>query len=100
MPEYRNVYVTHYFDDEKLLSLYVNDKGHTKVIGVDDNFYTVEEDVIAYIDILMDAVDNDKTEAFDYIVDFLRHLKNTGVEELNKEYLESFDHPIDEYGVY
>lgn len=99
---YRDVFVSVFIDSEKYLVVYVNDKGNTRVVNYDDNFYSVEDDIIAYDEMLRDSLKDDTTNDVrevdkedylrllsDYIKSVEKELETSDLEGLNWEYLES-----------
>ncbi len=98
--EYADLCVSVFADMDKCLLVFVNDKGTCKVINFDSNFYSVENDIIAYIDLINDSLDNDIKETKPFIVKWLKHLKKQGIEEVNNDYLETYKYSIKEYGVF
>lgn len=89
---YRDSYISLFFDDEKYLAIFVNDRGQTKVLNIDDNFYCVEEDIIAYSELIKHATD-DENEQKEYLKAFINYTKSElekGKQELNIDYLEHY----------
>ena len=99
---YRDIFVSVFVDSEKCLVIYVNDKGNTRVVNYDDNFYSVEEDIVAYDEMLRDSLKDDTTNDIrevdredylrllgNYIKSVEKELETSDCEGLNWEYLES-----------
>lgn len=86
---YRDAYISVFFDDAKLLAIFVNDRGQTKVLNIDDNFYCVEEDIIAYKELLEHTYADDE-ERVNYLGTFINYTIEAvkkGGQDLNYEYL-------------
>ena len=83
--DYRDTYISVFFDSEKLFVIFVNDRGHTKVLNIDDNFYCVEENILAYKDLIEDATDNVE-EQRDYLGTFINYVMKHE-SDLDFEYL-------------
>lgn len=56
---WRDPCVSVFGDEDKVLAVYVNDKGKTRVINYDDNFYSIYEDIRAYNELLLDSLEVD-----------------------------------------
>lgn len=85
---YRDAYISVFFDDKKLLAIFVNDRGQTKVLNVDDNFYCVEDNIVAYKELIEHTADDEEQTNFlgtfiNYTIDEVRK----GGQDLNYEYL-------------
>jgi len=88
---YRDSFISMFFDDEKYLAIFVNDRGLTKVISVDDNFYSIEEDIIAYRDLIAHSLATEE-EQKEYLRAFASYCEQSLYDmgqELNYEYLNS-----------
>ena len=87
---YRDFYVSVFVDEQKYLIVFLNDMGQTKVINFDSNFYCVEDDIIAYRDIIEHSSAS-KDEQYEFLRDFIifvqKELDGTN-DKLNWEYLE------------
>lgn len=78
--EYSDTFVTVFNDLDKMFVLFVNDKGHTKVVNVDSNFFYVESLVETYYDMLFDSfcnwgIEDSKKERKEYVKKFIKHLE-------------------------
>ena len=88
---YRDCYMSLFFDDEKYLAIFVNDRGLTKVLSTDDNFYSVEDDIIAYRDLIAHS-SADTDEQKEYLRAFINYTQkelDKANQTLNWEWLES-----------
>lgn len=86
---YSDDYISVFNDSEKCLLIFVNDRGFTKVLNYDDNFYSVEDNLIAYNELIMHAT-SDKNEQKDYLNRYRQFIEEETKEsgyELNFEYL-------------
>lgn len=86
---WRDDFITIFCDYEKCLIVFVNDRGDSKVLSFDDNFYTIEDNIVAYDELIKKTylpIDEQKT----YLGEFVRYcedeIKGSGY-ELNFEYL-------------
>ena len=99
---YRDIFVSVFVDSEKCLVIYVNDKGNTNVVNFDSNFYSVEDDIIAYDEMLKDSLKDDTTNEIrevdredyfrflgNYIKSVEKELETSDLEGLNWDYLET-----------
>ena len=89
---YRDYYVSLFNDDEKCLLVFVSENGKTKVLSYDDNFYSIEDNIIAYYEVLKEATQDDE-EIKDYLGAFIDYIKSEMKnynEELNIDYLEHY----------
>lgn len=89
---YRDYCVSLFNDEEKMLLIFVNDRGNTKVLNYDDNFYSVEDNIIAYYEVLKNTI-TDEEEQRGYLEAFIDYVKSElkkNNEELNAEYLEHY----------
>lgn len=88
---YRDYFVSVFFDNEKLLAIYVNDRGiFTKVVNVDSNFYSPEYDVIAYKQVIYcsSATEEEQKECLSDFIAYTEKELNKYNETLNWEFLE------------
>ena len=99
---YQDICVSVFVDNNKCLIIFVNDKGNTRVVNFDSNFYSVEDNIIAYEEMLRDSLLDDTTNDIrevdredyskllkDYIKSVEKELETSDLEGLNWEYLES-----------
>ena len=89
--------VSCFVDFNKCLLVFVNDRSETKVINFDSNFYSVEDNIIAYELLLRHSLgikgrpkEDERKEYERYLRAYVRHIKRQipKDEELNIEYLE------------
>lgn len=89
---YRDDYITIFCDTEKCLLVFLNDRGDTKVLNFDDNFYSIEEDILAY-DELIKKTYLPSEEQKEYLGKFVKYceeqVKGSGY-ELNHDYLDHY----------
>lgn len=85
---YRDTFITLFNDEEKCLAVFVNDRGQTKVINYDDNFYSVEDDILAYDELIKHAT-SDKQEQQEYLHKFIDFIRGLVGNDLNTEFLEA-----------
>ena len=87
---YRDPFITMFHDDEKYMVVFVNDRGECAALSYDDNFYCVEEEIIAYVDLINRSFNGWKSEEKDECIrKFIKHIeKKIKPEQLNWEYLE------------
>lgn len=83
---YRDTYITLFNDEEKCLAVFVNDRGQTKVINYDDNFYSVEDDILAYDELIRHATSDEK-EQQEYLHKFIDFVRSFVGDKLNTEFL-------------
>ena len=89
---YRDYCISVFNDDEKCLLIFVNDRGNTKVLNYDDNFYCIEDNIITYYELLKNTLDNED-EHKEYLEPFIAYIKKEieGYnQELNIDYLEHY----------
>ena len=89
---YRDSYISIFNDDEKYLAIFVNDRGQAKVLNYDDNFYSIEEDIIVYNELIKHAT-SDLQEQQEYLGKFIKYVKREVKKsnaELNIDYLEHY----------
>lgn len=70
---YRDFYITLFNDNQKYLAVFVNDRGLTKVINYDDNFYSYIDDIEAYDTLIKHATD-DEQEQQKYLGKFIKYI--------------------------
>lgn len=90
---YVDSYITILCDYDKCLIIFVNHYGQTQVLNFDDNFYSIEENILAYNDLIKKATD-DEQEQQEFLGNFIKFCENEMKEcneELNYEYLEHND---------
>ena len=100
--QYSDTFVSVFVDTNKGLGVFVNDKKHAKVVDFESNFYSIEEDIEIYEEMLRDSLLDEDTNDIrevdkeDYIeclnsyIDFvLKANDDMSEDELNWEYLES-----------
>ena len=82
---WRDFFVTIWCDTEKCYSVYLNDKGLTKTINIDSNFYSPEDDIIAYKEMIdtSSAQGKDKSKFLKRFIDYVKSMGH----DLNVEYL-------------
>ena len=93
--DWQDAFVSCFVDYNKYLVVFVSDCGMTEVLNFDSNFYTIEEDIVAYDNMLrhsslFDRQGNaDQKEYMRYLRRYVRHVKRKipEDEELNLEYL-------------
>ena len=85
--QYRDTFISMFDDSEKALTIMVNDKGKTKVINYDDNFFYIESLLDTYLELIEDS--------FKYWVD-----RELDIEELKaiKQLLQDFYKNLKQYG--
>ena len=87
---YRDWFVSMFNDNQKLLIIFVNDIGDTKVISYDSNFYCIEDNIIAYREVLFKSIEDneERNEFLKAFIDFVKQEIKDSDDELNIEYLE------------
>lgn len=89
---YEDYYVSVFNDWNKCMVVFVSDEGMCKAISYDSNFYSPEEDILAYVELINHSFRGIQSEEKDfYINKFIKHVERElakGNEELNWEYLE------------
>ena len=86
---YRDFYISLFNDEQKCLAVFVNDRGLTKVVNWDDNFYSYLDDIDAYNTLIKHATDDDE-EQQQYLGKFIKYLARElakGEQEIDYEYL-------------
>ena len=94
---WQDQFVSVFIDSDKCLVIFVNDKSNTKVLNFDSNFYCIEEDILAYEELLRDSLtyggelEEDTYKEFlrDFIKDTEEQVKDT-TQEIAWEYLEFY----------
>ena len=56
--DYSDMHVVVFVDVEKGAIIMANDKGKSEVINFEDNFYSVEEDIVVYDKLLQDSIEH------------------------------------------
>ena len=69
---YRDAYISVFCDNQKCLLVFVTDKGLTKTVNIDSNFYTIEDDIITYKE-LIEVATQDKQEQINYLGTYLNN---------------------------
>lgn len=91
--QYRDTFVTLFHDEEKMALVFLNDRGKTKSISYDDNFFYVESLVEEYYEMLLDSFQHWRTkELCDDDLDEMRIYLSGFYLWLNKEQQEE---PLD-----
>lgn len=90
-------FITIFCDQNKCLLVFINDRGDSKVLSFDDNFYSIEDNILAY-DELIKKTYLPIEEQKKYLGEFYRYCeeecKQSGC-ELNNEYLDHYGIQID-----
>ena len=93
---YSDIYITQFVDTEKCLTIFVNDRGQTQVINVDSNFYSAEDNVVAYYMLIKHATDDaDEQKEFlgRYLAFVESEIKDTDT-QISYDYLRGADLPL------
>lgn len=85
-------FITIFCDRNKCLLVFINDRGNSKVLSFDDNFYSIEDNILAY-DELIKKTYLPIEEQKQYLGEFVKYcedeIKGSGY-ELNYEYLDHY----------
>lgn len=82
--DFKDDTITIFNDDDKLILVFVNDRGNSEVVSYDDNFFYVEYLLDTYLDLLEKSFrgwrnreldQNDYEEIKVYLKRYYRHLK-------------------------
>lgn len=90
-------FITIFCDQNKCLIVFINDRGDSKVLSFDDNFYSIEENILAYDELIKKTylpIEEQKT----YLGKFYRYCEEEckqGGYELDNEYLNHYGIQID-----
>ena len=89
---WRDDFITIFCDYEKCLIVFINDRGDSKVLSFDDNFYSIEDNILAY-DELIKKTYLPIEEQKKYLGEFYHYCEEEckqGGYELNNEYLDHY----------
>lgn len=100
--DYKDYIVSVFVDNDKCLSVFVNDRGETRVINFEDWAVCNEDYVIAYNDLLVDSFkgcrgyisDQDKDEMAGMLQKYFKHIKK----QVGNDYEWDYDY-LERYGV-
>lgn len=90
--QYEDDCITIFCDDEKCLIVFVNDRGDSKTLSFDDNFYSIEDNILAYDELIKKTylpIDEQKKYLGDFVKFCEEEIKGSGY-ELNYEYLDHY----------
>lgn len=85
-------FITIFCDQNKCLLVFINDRGNSKVLSFDDNFYSIEDDILAY-DELIKKTYLPVEEQKKYLGEFYHYCEEEckqGGYELNNKYLDHY----------
>lgn len=92
---YEDFYVTVFNDYEKCMVVFVSDEGMCKALSYDSNFYSPEEDIITYVELINHSFRGQQSEEKDHFINkFVKYVERElakADEELNWEYLERYN---------
>lgn len=89
---WRDDFITIFCDYEKCLIVFVNDRGDSKTLSFDDNFYSIEENILVYDELIKKTylpIDEQKQYLGEFVKYCEEEIKGSGY-ELNYEYLDHY----------
>lgn len=85
--DYRDYYISVFHDNEKYLMIFVNDEGATQVINYDSNFFTIENLIDAFYNLINESFRGLQTkELKNSVKRYYKHLLKQGA-EIEKDYI-------------